>query len=833
MSAITSNVTVKLEDGVSGPARTMGSSMSQLEQKSKQSFGAMTQSAQRAQGQVKRTAAEMNAARTASIGMAGGIAGLGASFVALETTMTNIPKRLKAIEQAEVAMARVQDTVATKNLALKKMEVQLQKAREGGKKTNEEIALIEEKMAVTRQQLTTYTRDLAVKQEDLNLKNADYADTLKLMATSVFTTFLTAGTSVMIMLTGMATNVDMTTGKFISMKLGVLANSRVLRLLGVDLKAAGLALRGTQIQLTAIGLPATVAVHGIRRVGLAFKGLYLAMGPIGWAIIGLTTAYEVLAFNIGGAADALHWFVDEVVKLIPALQGLKELVQWLFPETEEGAEASAEALAEEADAMAEIERQAELASAEIERMIGANSGLAAGAVPAGIAVQGLSREIGSTASAIAQMWGVWRGEGARDALERSRAMIANLQYLKEQGVAPATREFQQMSAIVVPELKSIGEALQLAAGPEAFAELKAAVQDFGIEAAAVFSEIKDGPIAGFRSALGKTAELVQTMWDIKGGAAERDIEDRAQLITAALIKMKEDGIDPLSPAFKALTRDVLPDLQRFGDELYDILGEQAFLEYEHNIRALSWEYGHSMNSAMAAVRGLGNEFDVLKKKSTAAAGRQGRLSAYRDSEAISEAVRRQRQREIIGFRGDSINITGYDAKGNFITRTFRSRIMAPSKTTFGGFSGELVRQFSAGVGIDKLAGLGRRLAGGHESRSTGNQVGPTRAGLTRATGRRHRGGHHPDPLGWFTALARIASPHGSVQGVVGAHGWAAMSQNLDLAAQVGVDLMEAVRRAAYSWNLNFNRGGGNNIAPHYFAQAGPAAAAEASRLRTA
>ena len=280
--------------------------------------------------------------------------------------------------------------------------------------------------------------------------------------------------------------------------------------------------------------------------------------------------------------------------------------------------------------------------------------------------------------------------------------------------------------------------------------------------------------------------------------------------------MKEDGIDPLSPAFKALTRDVLPDLQRFGDELYDILGEQAFLEYEHNIRALSWEYGHSMNSAMAAVRGLGNEFDVLKKKSTAAAGRQGRLSAYRDSEAISEAVRRQRQREIIGFRGDSINITGYDAKGNFITRTFRSRIMAPSKTTFGGFSGELVRQFSAGVGIDKLAGLGRRLAGGHESRSTGNQVGPTRAGLTRATGRRHRGGHHPDPLGWFTALARIASPHGSVQGVVGAHGWAAMSQNLDLAAQVGVDLMEAVRRAAYSWNLNFNRGGGNNIAPALF-----------------
>ena len=92
---------------------------------------------------VKKTAAEINAARTATLGMAGSVAGLAASFVGLETSITNIPKRLKAIDQAEVALARAQDLVDNKTLALQRTQFKLNKARESGKKTAEEINLLE------------------------------------------------------------------------------------------------------------------------------------------------------------------------------------------------------------------------------------------------------------------------------------------------------------------------------------------------------------------------------------------------------------------------------------------------------------------------------------------------------------------------------------------------------------------------------------------------------------------------------------------------------------------------------------------------------------------
>ena len=103
-----------------------------------------------------------------------------------------------------------------------------------------------------------------------------------------------------------------------------------------------MALRGYSIQQTAIGTTSYVAVTGLRRVALGFKGLYVAMGPIGWAVVGLTAAYEVFAYNIFGARDALHWLTEEIIKLFPFLEGLRELVHWIFPDD---AAANADAMA--------------------------------------------------------------------------------------------------------------------------------------------------------------------------------------------------------------------------------------------------------------------------------------------------------------------------------------------------------------------------------------------------------------------------------------------------------------------------------------------------------
>ena len=743
MSAITSNVTVKLEDGVSGPARAMGSSMTQLEQKSTQSFGAMTRAGRQAEGQMKRTAAEMNATKLSSISMATSITGLGASFVALETTMSNIPKRLNAISRAEVALKRVQDTIKLKNISLRKQEIALQKARESGKKTVAELAVLEDKIGATRQQLTTYTDDAIEKQKDLNVKQGDYADTLKLMTTSIFTTFLTAATSVVIMMSTAATAADMTTGAFIRAKGAIIVNSRVLRLLGIDLKAASLAFRGFHVQLNATGAPSLVAVHGIRRVGLAFKGLYAAMGPLGWAVIGLTTAYEIFAFNVGGAGDALRWLTDEIIKIVPWLEGLKHLVEWMFPPTEELAESTEELAAAE-----------EEAAAEAERMAAGMESAGAAAVKMNEAVVGLGSSVGTMANTVAKMWDIWRGDAEADINERLNLIVANLDYLREKGIQPMSKEWQLMTAIVLPEIQRFGDEIREGLGPEALAPLTEAVQAFGWEAASTFEEVGQaatGSLTGFRGELAKTTEMLEIMWDIHEGRGEEDLRDRIEAVTGALTKMKEDGIDPASPAFRIMVKRSLPEIQKLGDEIYEILGPEAFAEYERVVKDFGHEFAYTMNGAVAAARGLGDEMDRVKKKSMTAGGRYEKLYGPAGSEAIYKA---QQNREIIGFRGDTITVTGFDAKGNRIVRQFRSRIFAPSAQTYGGFAREAIRQFSAGIDLNKLAGLGRALPGGGRSYGTGNRVGPTRAGLTRAPGRR-KGGHNPDPDGFIWAQQRM------------------------------------------------------------------------------
>ena len=130
MSTVTGEIQINLKDGVTGPARQINQTLTQMETKSKTAFNGMATSSQAAGTSVQKTAAQMNASTGASLGMATGIASVGASMVSLEASMTNVPKRLKAIEMAEVAMARVQDTVASKQLRLKKQEMALQKARE-------------------------------------------------------------------------------------------------------------------------------------------------------------------------------------------------------------------------------------------------------------------------------------------------------------------------------------------------------------------------------------------------------------------------------------------------------------------------------------------------------------------------------------------------------------------------------------------------------------------------------------------------------------------------------------------------------------------------------
>ena len=218
--------------------RQIGQAATEMGQRGQQGFQQMGQAATAVQPVIRQTAADINNARTATLGMVSSLAGITTGIVAFETTMTNVPKRLNAIAKAESLVETQQVALARQNTSLQKQTKALTEMRISGKKSAEDIALQEQKVANIRANLNLYTGKLADAQEDLNLKHADYADTLKLMATSAFQTFFSAGVTVTMMLSTMATAAGKTTGEYVKMHLATLSNSKALNFLKIDLATA-------------------------------------------------------------------------------------------------------------------------------------------------------------------------------------------------------------------------------------------------------------------------------------------------------------------------------------------------------------------------------------------------------------------------------------------------------------------------------------------------------------------------------------------------------------------------------------------------------------------
>ena len=304
--------------------RQIGQAATQMGSQGQAGFNQIGQAATATQPIIRQTAVEMNNARMATLGMVSSVAGLGTGFVTLETTMTNIPKRLNAIAKAESLVETQQVSLQRQNTSLQRLELQLEKMRTEGKKTAEEVAIQERKIIDTRANIELYTGKLADAQEDLNLKHADYADTLKLMATSIFQTFLSAGVTVTMLLTQQASAAGITTSKYVSMKMATLANSKALNFLKIDLATAKANFLGYSSAAAASASASTAAATGIGRVSLGIKGLYAALGPIGWTIIGITAIWQAWEHNLFGFQDA----VRETLKW---LQKMWETLKWIIP----------------------------------------------------------------------------------------------------------------------------------------------------------------------------------------------------------------------------------------------------------------------------------------------------------------------------------------------------------------------------------------------------------------------------------------------------------------------------------------------------------------------
>ena len=413
-------------------------------------FNTIGRSSATAAAQVKMSAAEMNNAKLATVGLMGSVAGLAGSFVTLETSMSNIPKRLNAIAKAESLVETQEVSLQRQGTSLKRLQMQLDKARADGNKTLEEMEILERKVADTRANITLYTGKLSDAQEDLNLKHADYADTLKLMATSVFTTFLTAGATVTIMLSQAATQAKLTTGEYTRLKLATLANSRALKLLHFDLRTAKLRFVEMSATMHTSGTAAQVLQAKLKGVELGLKGIWAALGPVGWAIIGITTLYTMWTENTLGIRDATRSTIQEIQKLWEVLKWLNPIIgavdeAWRRMDPE-GYGKSTAAFSEAINLMGHDLRSVEVAANEM-----------------GLTLQDLeimAKQTGSTVQQVADTYGIKYVSSADKAAGATAELGLSMEYTEKlaASLGVSIEEVQKMTGNLIPAVEGAADA---------------------------------------------------------------------------------------------------------------------------------------------------------------------------------------------------------------------------------------------------------------------------------------------------------------------------------------------------------------------------------------
>ena len=382
-------------------ATLAGTKIDQMAKQGSQNLNRLGQSAQQASGSMQRmgsssgqaasgmqrmnqstmqASGSMGRFNAGTIGTAASIGTMGAGLVSLEASMSNYTKAQQKVDKAEQGLAKTRDLVTTTTVGYQRAVLNLDKAQKSGKKTQEELAVYAANAQLYKNKLATATQELVVKEQDLNIAMMDQADTHKLMASSIATTLLgtlsaaaqmisakkaatikdtiatkantagnaTAAGSIKTKVTAMRASLVSTrahtieTGKS---TMANIANNNTFKSMFFDVNKAKTALTSMSIQMKGANLSAKGLAVGLKAVGVGVKGVLTAIGPLGWAIIGITTLWQAWEENLFGFRDGVMWVRAELIKLfdkikvfVPILwlvEGTVKAVNEQFGKTEE------------------------------------------------------------------------------------------------------------------------------------------------------------------------------------------------------------------------------------------------------------------------------------------------------------------------------------------------------------------------------------------------------------------------------------------------------------------------------------------------------------------
>ena len=269
------------------------------------------QSAGRAMQQTGASASRMgDQAAAGAVGfqtMSQGMLNVTTSAAQTYTSFTNLASAEHRVATAHIGIARAQDLLNAKQLRLNELQ---------------ERGLGNSQKAINlNKELQTATADLTAKEEKLRIEKSKLNDVYILFGVNLLNVAVSLGTTIAAMkMAGLSVS-------------GLRASTAKL-----NYETGGLITRTKMLPavFTAAGRSAMMASFQLRTVRGAVNGLYLALGPVGWAIAGITTLLATWDMHLGkvfgsldeigrgifGMSDALEEVESELNTTTDAVQGL-------------------------------------------------------------------------------------------------------------------------------------------------------------------------------------------------------------------------------------------------------------------------------------------------------------------------------------------------------------------------------------------------------------------------------------------------------------------------------------------------------------------------------
>ena len=272
-------------------------------------------------GQASAQAGQQSAAGAVGMQtMAQGALNVTTSIAQTYTSFTNLASAEHRVSLAEVGLARARDLLNNKSLRLAELT-------ERGMGNSRKALLL-------NNEIITAEADLTAKKEKLRIETNKMSDVYILFAVNIMNVAVSLGTTIggILVMKRATAGLALETGKA----------SLTQRILAFDLK------RHLMPSLSAGRAAMKGMTFSVRGLGMAFKGLYLAMGPIGIAMIGLTTVValfypeiEKLSRSTLGMSDSMGEVSDKLSEATIDVnlmnKGVQELSGTMKKEMNEGA----------------------------------------------------------------------------------------------------------------------------------------------------------------------------------------------------------------------------------------------------------------------------------------------------------------------------------------------------------------------------------------------------------------------------------------------------------------------------------------------------------------